>query len=55
MLMQKSLMLSQKLLMLSQKSTTDKCLAITQQENDSFDMKAEQVKYTFMSQIILRQ
>ena len=37
---------------LSQKSTTDKCLAITQEEDDIFVMNAEQVKDKFLSQII---
>ena len=37
---------------LSRKSTTDKCLAITQEEDDIFDMKVEKVKYKFLRQII---
>ena len=37
---------------LSRKSTIDKCLAITQEEDDIFDMKAEQDKDKFLSQII---
>ena len=36
----------------SRKSTTDKCLAITQLKYDICNIKAEQVKYKFLSQII---
>ena len=36
---------------LSRKSTTDKCLAITQDEDDIVDIKAEQEKDKFLSQI----
>ena len=32
---------------LSRKTTTDKCLAITQEEDNIFDMKAEQKKISF--------
>ena len=37
---------------LSRKTTTDKCLAITQEEDNIIDIKAEQEKDKFLSQII---
>ena len=37
---------------LSRKTTTDKCLAITQEEDNIYNMKAEQEKDKFLSRII---